>query len=165
MMFIILPTLLSALFGRTSDGAINSKELLFDVHQNSTASITLPASALRVEPLSANITTNTRIRIANSVYVNDLLFLRREEESQKVGSIVISASVSSNNRSENLDPPVHLTFKKNAVRITCLVFRPVPFLYVHTLLLRMWRMVRILHAVFGTLQLTVSAVVQHEIVL
>ena len=119
MSIMLYTSYLSALF----DEAINSKELFFDVHQNSTASVTLPASAL-VEPVLTNVSTNTTIRITNSVYVNDLLFLRRGEESLQVGSIIISASVSSNNRSETLDPPVRLTFMKNPVRNTqFLVFK------------------------------------------
>ena len=135
MSLYFLCTPLSALSEMTSDGVINRKELLFVEHQNSTASITLPTSALR--PLSANMTTNTSVRITNFVYINNLLFLRREEESQKVGSIIISTSVSSYNRSEILDPPVHLTFIKNPVRNTLMSHITVSLFYlcVHTLLL------------------------------
>ena len=88
---------------------IENNDLVFDVHQNATASITIPASVL-------DFNTSIRIiRITSTVYVNDLLFLRREEGSQEVGSIIISASVSSNTSFEDLDPPVLLTFIKNPV--------------------------------------------------
>ena len=108
----------SVLLGNAFEGTtIDSNDLVFDVRQNATASITIPASVFTIMQQSNNANSNKSIRITNTVYVNDLLFLRREEGSQEVGSIIISASVSSNIDFENLDPPVLFTlnFIKNRV--------------------------------------------------
>ena len=108
----------SALLGSVFEGIIiESNDLVFNVNPNATASITIPASVFTIIQQPNNMNVNKSVRITNLVYVNDLLFLRREEGSQEVGSIIISASVSSNINFENLDPPVLFTlnFIKNPV--------------------------------------------------
>ena len=92
---------------------IKANDVVFGVHPDATASITIPASVIMKIPAS-----NDSIRITSSIYLNDQLFPRRNEQSQKIGSIIISASINTNNSFENLDPPVLLTFIKNLVKLT-----------------------------------------------
>ena len=81
----------SALLGTVFEGIINkSNDLVFYVHQNATASITIPASVFKIIQQSNNANSNASIRITNTVYVNDRLFLRRITSGGKCDHICLS---------------------------------------------------------------------------
>ena len=73
-----------------------------------TASLSIPQTIFN--SLGKN-TTNTRI--TNSVFLNDALFLGRNNTSVlEVGGIIIAAALSNGRTVENLKPPVMITFLK-----------------------------------------------------
>lgn len=73
-----------------------------------TASLTLPPNLFS----SVNATNNTRI--TNTVYTNDVLFIRRNPQ-KVVGSIIVSASIPGV-QVVDLDPALSLLFSLRAVR-------------------------------------------------
>ena len=93
--------------------SLNSNDLIFGgSNQQSTAAIILPKNLLNGLP---NITNNTRI--THSVFITDSLFLRRVDNFQEVGSIIISAAVVETDTIRDLNPPVGLSFMINPVSI------------------------------------------------
>ena len=96
-----------------NDQSLNSNDLTFGgSNQQSTASINLPRNLLNGLP---NITNNTRI--THSVFITDSLFLRRVDNFQEVGSIILSAAVVGTDTIRGLNPPVGLSFMINPVSI------------------------------------------------
>ena len=89
---------------------ITDDSLVFGKSTAATASISLPGNIFMRLP------TSTFARITNTVYLNDALFLRREANFSKVGSLVISAGIVGNVTIEDLSPPIRLTFIRNPVR-------------------------------------------------
>ena len=88
---------------------ISSEDSLnFSAVNHSTASITLPANLFDSLPASNSS------RITQLVFLNDALYLRRNESSLEVGSIIIVTSVAEE-IIEHLEPPISLTFLKNPV--------------------------------------------------
>ena len=94
-------------FSKTQD-VLREDNLNFFKVNNSTASITLPKNLFDSFPAS-NFS-----RITQLVFLNDALYLRRNETSLEVGSIIIAASVAEG-IIEHLEPPISLTFLKNPV--------------------------------------------------
>ena len=96
-------------FNFTPDGEINRSLLMF----NQTA--TTPVTASVLLPLSILNTTNNT-RVAFSVFLTDILFLRRMKESQNqdLGSVIVSATVVGHTF-RNITPRVKLVFQKNNV--------------------------------------------------
>ena len=93
--------------------SLNSNDLTFGgSNQQPTAAINLPRNLLNGLP---NITNNTRI--THSVFITDSLFLRRDDNFQKVGSIILSAAVVGTDTIRGLNPPVGLSFMINPVSI------------------------------------------------
>ena len=93
--------------------SLNSNDLTFGgSNQQSTAAISLPRNLLNGIP---NITNNTRI--THSVFITDSLFLRRVNNFQEVGSIILSAAVVGTDTIRGLNPPVGLSFMINPVSI------------------------------------------------
>ena len=93
--------------------SLNSNDLTFGgSNQQPTAAINLPRNLLNGLP---NITNNTRI--THSVFITDSLFLRRDDNFQEVGSIIISAAVVGTGTIRGLNPPVGLSFMINPVSI------------------------------------------------
>ena len=78
---------------------------------SSTASITLPQNLFDSLPVMNST------RITRSVFLTDALYLRRNDSTLKVGSIILTASVV-NNTVEGLNPPISITFLKNPVSLT-----------------------------------------------
>ena len=89
---------------------LNEDNLVFSPVTSSTASLTLPQNLLDSSRVS-NFT-----RIAQSVFLTDALYLRRNKSLLEVGSVVLSASVI-NQTIDQLDPPISLRFLKNPVSI------------------------------------------------
>ena len=89
---------------------LSEDSLIFSTVKSSTASITLPQNLFDSLPASNSS------RITHLVFLNHALFLRRNDSSLTVGSIIISASII-NRTVEGLEPPVSLTFLKNPVSI------------------------------------------------
>ena len=87
---------------------LSEDSLIFSAVKSSTASIALPRNLYDSLPASYSL------RITHLVFLNDALFLRRNDSSLKVGSIIISPSIE-NRTVEGLDPPISLTFLKNPV--------------------------------------------------
>ena len=103
----------SVKFGQFSydNQSLNFNDLTFGgTNQQSTAAINLPRNLLNGLP---NITNNTRI--THSVFITDSLFLSRIDNFQKVGSIILSASVVGTDAIRGLNPPVGLRFTINPV--------------------------------------------------
>lgn len=75
------------------------------------AAINLPSNLLN---LFNNTTNMGPIRIANSIYFTDALFLRRDTSNMEVGSLIIAASVVGQTI-VGLDPPITLFFRRNPV--------------------------------------------------
>ena len=93
--------------------SLKSNDLTFGgFNQQPTAAINLPRNLLNGLP---NITNNTRI--THSVFITDSLFLRRDDNFQEVGSIIISAAVVGTDTIRGLNPPVGLSFMINPVSI------------------------------------------------
>ena len=87
---------------------LSEESLNFSAAMSSTASITLPQNLFNSLPASNSS------HITHLVFLNNALFLRRNDSSLKVGSIIISASIV-NRTVEGLEPPVSITFLKNSV--------------------------------------------------
>lgn len=113
---------LSALFGDDFEfdleEIIDVDSLAFRRDPNATASITVPPNVF--VNLSNISGMNETLRIAHTVFLTDVLFVRREEGSQEVGSIIISASIVGNFSLESIDPPIMLTFRKTPVSFCCI---------------------------------------------
>ena len=91
------------------DAQLNNNSLDFSPVTSSTASITLPQN------LFDSLTMSSYSRITRSVFLNDALYLRRNDSALEVGSIIIAASVV-NSTIEGLTPPISIMFLKNPVR-------------------------------------------------
>ena len=105
----------SVKFGQFSydNQSLNFNDLTFGgTNQQSTATINLPRNLLNGLP---NITNNTRI--THSVFITDSLFLRRDDNFQEVGSIILSAAVVGTDTIRGLNPPVGLSFMINPVSV------------------------------------------------
>ena len=87
---------------------LSEESLSFSASMSSTSSITLPQN------LFSSLPASNSSRITHLVFLNNALFLRRNDSSLKVGSIIISASIV-NRTVEGLEPPVSVTFLKNSV--------------------------------------------------
>lgn len=111
----------SALFGNSFDFSnnedkINTSSLVFEEHQQATASITVPNDLFRdLTPLIDERNMSTPRRIINTVYLTDSLFTPRVETSLRVGSIIVSAAISGGVTVENLSTPIMLQFLKSPV--------------------------------------------------
>ena len=93
--------------------SLNSNDLTFGgSNQQSTAAISLPRNLLNGIP---NVTNNTKI--THSVFITDSLFLKRVDNFQEVGSIILSAAVVGTDTIRGLNPPVGLSFMINPVSI------------------------------------------------
>ena len=111
----------SAILGSTfefdEEEQINVDSLVLEKRDEATASISIPSGIFMSLPLS--MVQNRTARITHSVFLTDLLFLRREREmgSQQleVGSIIISAAITGNMTVSGLDPPIMMVFAKSPV--------------------------------------------------
>ena len=95
---------------------LDEDSVSYSATENPTASLSLPSS------LFHNLTSpsaNTA-RITQSVFLSDLLFLRREENFLSVAGVIMAASVVGE-EVQVLQPAARLTFKKNPVGIYTLV--------------------------------------------
>ena len=91
--------------------SLNFNDLTFGgSNQQSTAAINLPRNLLNG---LSKITNNTRI--THSVFITDSLLLRRVDNFQEVGSVILSASVVGTDAIRGLKPPVGLSFTINPV--------------------------------------------------
>ena len=89
---------------------INSNDLSFEMRDTqSTGSLSLPNNLF-----SAISNTGNDSRITHSVFLSDSLFLRRQNNNLKVGSLIISASIVGSTV-DDLNPPITLSFLKNPV--------------------------------------------------
>lgn len=88
------------------DKPLNSSDLSFEPPQKEpTGAISLPGTLFEQTP--QNMT-----RIATSVFLTDSLFLRRNNNSRVVDSIIIAASVVGVDGVKNLNPPVQTEFQR-----------------------------------------------------
>ena len=87
---------------------IDESALLFNTFTNEQAagSLSLPSNLL-------SKTNGTRVTL--TVFVTNSLFLRRESNDTKVGSIIIAAGVVGKKRVEGLNPPMVAVFQKDPV--------------------------------------------------
>ena len=87
---------------------IDESALLFNTFTNEQAagSLSLPSNLL-------SKTNGTRVTL--TVFVTNSLFLRRESNDMKVGSIIIAAGVVGKKRVEGLNPPMVAVFQKDPV--------------------------------------------------
>ena len=92
----------------SGDLELNENNLNFSSVPSSTASLTLPESLFDSRPASNSS------RITRSVFLTDALYLRRNDSTLEVGSVIIAASVV-NSSVQGLEPPIILTFLKNTV--------------------------------------------------
>ncbi len=109
--------------------AIDPDSLSFSESPQATASLSIPDDFFMHLDLSVfagedNTTSKALPRIINSVYLSDILFLRREESVLEVGSIIMAASLSGGATVENLTNPITLVFVKkpsvvNGTNSTC----------------------------------------------
>ena len=97
-------------FDNTSS-QLDMNSLSFSETDDAIASLSLPSSLF----LSLNASTNG-IRLTQSVFLTDSLFLRRNNNFSEVGGIILAASVVGNSVT-GLDPPIQLSFLKNPVSI------------------------------------------------
>ena len=89
---------------------INSNDLSFETRDTqSTGSLSLPNNLF-----SAISNTGNDSRITHSVFLSDSLFLRRQNNNLKVGSLIISASIVGSTV-DDLNSPITLSFLKNPV--------------------------------------------------
>ena len=70
-----------------------------------TGSISLPNNLLDL------LVDTNNSKITNAVYTIDSLFLRREQKSLEVGSIILAGTVVGNVNITDLDPPITLNFQ------------------------------------------------------
>ena len=92
---------------------ISSEHISFDSVSSSSpiGSIQLPSNLL------SSLSNNSSTKITHAVFVTDSLFLRRGFSFDRVGSIIISASVVGVGTFRDLRPPVNLGFQLNPVRV------------------------------------------------
>ena len=106
------PQVLSVSLGESpfSDPQIqlNEDSLGFSAVNYSTASIALPQNLFNSLPASNSS------NILHLVFLTDALYLRRNDSSLEVGSIIIAASVA-DRVIEEVEPPISITFLKNPV--------------------------------------------------
>ncbi len=102
--------------------SIDSSSLYFMRSNESTASILLPNNVLN------SVGTGSKVRISNAVYLDDTVFLRRNNNDIEVGSIIMSASINSSNNKSTFDPPVMLTFRRSKVMTTIKRYKIATFL-------------------------------------
>ena len=98
----------------TSDNTIISSEhISFDSVSSSSpiGSIELPSNLL------SSLSNNSSSKITRAVFVTDSFFLRRGFSYDRVGSIILSASVVGIGTLRGLRPPVNLGFQLNPVRV------------------------------------------------
>ena len=105
--------LLGTEFGFNEEEVIDSDSLVFERHQNATVSIDIPDSLFN----RINVTSemNDTRRIIFTVFLTESLFSQRQQDSQEVGSIIISARIVGGVTFENLNPPVLISFIKKPV--------------------------------------------------
>jgi len=111
----------SAILGTTfefdEEEQINVDSLVLEEREEATASISIPPGIFMSLPMS--VVHNMTTRITHSVFLTDLLFIRREREMDsrelEVGSIIISATITGNISVSGLDPPIMLVFVKSPV--------------------------------------------------
>ena len=98
----------SAVLGNFSAQQIDKNALLFNMMSSDrpTGSLSLPSNLLD----KANST-----RVTLSVFNTNALFLRRNDNLNEIGSIVIAAGVVGTSRVKNLNPPVEIAFQRNPV--------------------------------------------------
>ena len=98
----------------TSDNTISVQNIYhFDSVSSSSpiGSIQLPSNLL------SSLSNNSSSKITHAVFVTDSLFLRRGFSYDRVGSIILSASVVGIGTLRGLRPPVNLGFQLNPVRV------------------------------------------------
>lgn len=102
----------SVLLGNESNSEGIEHSLVLRADPNADASITIPSNVFM--SLSGIISMNETLRVTHTVYLTDALdlFMRGEERSQEVGSIIISASIVGIPNLESIDPPIMLKFLK-----------------------------------------------------
>ena len=102
-------------------------DVSFEMSEDATASLSIPQnllmSVMDLMPSSEDMNASASIpRITNAAYLNDALFVRREERNDSVvGSIIIAATLSltsttgavQNVRVEGLAPPITLVFTRD----------------------------------------------------
>ena len=111
----------SAILGTTfefdEEEQINVDSLVLEEREEATASISIPPNIFMSLPIS--MVQNMTTRITHSVFLTDLLFIRREREMDsqelEVGSIIISATITGNISVSGLDPPIMMVFVKSPV--------------------------------------------------
>ena len=83
---------------------------------NSETVTTKPAVSLELPRNLFQVSTGNSTRITNSVFLNDLLYLRRDTKNLNVSGIIISAGLAGIDRVYNLtNPTVNLEFQRNIV--------------------------------------------------
>ena len=116
-------------------GTIGEDAISLEGSQQATASLSIPNNTLlrTIMIPSGGVNMSARIpRITNAAYLNDALFVRREERNDsEVGSIIVAASLSlfseegvEDVRVTDLDPPIRLVFVKlpafeNGSNVSC----------------------------------------------
>ena len=80
----------------------------YDGNSDSSNSINIP------ENIFDQIGTNLTVRISNTVFLKETLFVRRNESNFTVGGIIISASIG-NNSVKGLQDPIRINFTKGPV--------------------------------------------------
>ena len=99
----------------SEDGELTSDSLNPSNLSQSTGSLAIPDNLFSSIPMQ--FTRNTSVRIVNAVYLNDVLFATRGNDTPNVvGSIILSTTLNANSEAvtvENLDPPIKMTFLKN----------------------------------------------------
>ena len=109
--------ILGSMFEFDEEEQINVDSLVLEEHEEATASISIPPNIFMSLPIS--MVQNMTTRITHSVFLTDLLFIRREREMDsrelEVGSIIISATITGNISVSGLDPPIMLVFVKSPV--------------------------------------------------
>ena len=107
----------------TRDSRISEDSLSFGNQSTmTTASIKLPEDLFEQIASSWN---QSRIRIVHTVFLHESLFVQRTDDEFKVGSIIISASISGMDEVEGIsDPPILISFVKNRVSTTTIFVSP-----------------------------------------
>ena len=109
--------ILGSMFEFDEEEQINVDSLVLEEREEATASISIPPNIFMSLPIS--MVQNMTTRITHSVFLTDLLFIRREREMDsrelEVGSIIISATITGNISVSGLDPPIILVFVKSPV--------------------------------------------------
>ena len=98
-----------------------NNDVSFEMSEDATASMSIPQNLL--DRVSTSEDREASARIIYAVYLNDALFVRREERNDSVvGSIVVAATLSLTSttgdvqtmRVEGLDPPITLVFTRDS---------------------------------------------------